>query len=63
MNPMENEQIPKRKYRKLTIQEQISLRDRYWNRLRTGETVQQIADDYNVCARNLKKRVDAMGKE
>jgi len=63
MNPMENEQIPKRKYRKLTIQEQISLRDRYWNRVRTGETVQQIADAYNVCARNLKKRVDAMGKE
>lgn len=60
---MENEQIPKKKYRKLTIQEQLDLRDRYWNRSKTGEKLSKIAADFKVAASSIKQRVNAMGKE
>lgn len=50
-------------YRKLTLREQIDLRDRYWSRVKNGETVKQIAEAFGIKARSVKTRVDAMGKE
>jgi DNA-directed RNA polymerase sigma subunit (sigma70/sigma32) len=52
---------PKRKYRKLSAQEVLDLRERFWNRGRTGETLKEIAAAYGISARRIRERIEAAG--